>query len=196
VTETRAEAVQRLGVQHKLAAFRLGGRGRHRHFAAELVRGSRFAFADAFDLRSVQRINLRATLPVILETNPHRQSEQVGEAFLERLIASDLRRISRITRPPDTQKSQLTPGPLELVRMGVTPDLDCSAFGDAPIALSQRHMMAARQINQFFQCAMTQPRIGQMRDRFGLYRGVDRHPFEIAGCQRSRLVRYRHAFLD
>jgi len=33
----------------------------------------------------VQRIDLGAALPVILETHPHRQGEQVGEAFLKRL---------------------------------------------------------------------------------------------------------------
>jgi hypothetical protein len=43
-------AVQCLGVQHKLAAFGLGGRGRHRDLAAELVRRPGFTFADIFDL--------------------------------------------------------------------------------------------------------------------------------------------------
>jgi len=74
VTETRAEAVQRLGVQHKLAAFRLGGRGCHRHLAAELVRGSRFAFADAFDKQvgdhfysRLQRLEPDLAVPSVVE---------------------------------------------------------------------------------------------------------------------------------
>ena len=74
-------AVQRLGVQHKLAAFGLGRRGGDRHLAAELVRRPRFAFADAFDLGGVQRINLGAALAVILKAHPHRQGEQVGKAL-------------------------------------------------------------------------------------------------------------------
>ena len=57
-------------------------------------------------------------------------------------------------------------------------------------------MVAPREIDEFFQCAMAQPRIGRMRDRLGLYRGVDHHPFEIAGCQRPGLVRHRQALLD
>src|SRR5215470_18422537 len=64
------------------AGFGFGGRGRHRHLAAELVRRPGLALADAFDLRSVQRIDLMTALPVILETHPHRQREQAGEAFL------------------------------------------------------------------------------------------------------------------
>ena len=39
-------AEQGLGVQHKLAAFRPGGRGCRRDLAAELVRRPGFAFAD------------------------------------------------------------------------------------------------------------------------------------------------------
>ena len=47
--------------------------------------------------------------------------------------------------------------------------------------------MALREIDQFFQCAMTEPHIGRMRDRFGLHRGVDHNPFEIPGRQGSGL---------
>ena len=43
---------------------------------------------------------------------------------------------------------------------------------------------------------MTQPRIGRMRDRLGLYRGVDHHQFEITGRQRTGLVCHRQALLD
>jgi hypothetical protein len=35
-----------------------------------------------------------------------------------------------------------------------------------------------------------------MRNRLRLHRGVDHDPFEIAGCQRSRLVPHRQALLD
>ena len=59
-------AVQCLGVQHKLTAFGLAGRGRHRHLAAELIRRPGFALADALDLRRVLRLDLGAALPVIL----------------------------------------------------------------------------------------------------------------------------------
>jgi hypothetical protein len=80
--------------------------------------------------------------------------------------------------------------------MRVAPDHDCGTLGDAPIALPQRHVVAPRQFDQFFQCAMAQPRIGRVRDRFRLYRGVDHNPFEIAGRQSAGLVRHRQALLD
>jgi hypothetical protein len=48
--------------------------------------------------------------------------------------------------------------------------------------------MAPREIDQLFQCAMAQLRVGGMRDRFGLHRAVYHpDPFEIAGCQRAVL---------
>src|SRR5215471_9037060 len=61
--------------------------GCHRHLAAELVRRPGLAFADALDLRRVQRIDFGAALPLVLKSHPHRQREQVGEAFLERRVA-------------------------------------------------------------------------------------------------------------
>ena len=51
-------AMQRLGVQHELAAFGFRRRGRHRHLAAELIGRPSLAFADALDLGGVQRIDL------------------------------------------------------------------------------------------------------------------------------------------
>jgi hypothetical protein len=59
------------------------------YLAAELVRGTRLPLTNALDLRGVQRIDLRAALPVILETHPHRQGQEVGEALLESIIACD-----------------------------------------------------------------------------------------------------------
>ena len=38
----------------------------------------------------MQRIDLGAALPVILEAYPHRQREKIGEALLEPLVAGDL----------------------------------------------------------------------------------------------------------
>src|SRR5215469_3561904 len=165
--------------------------------AAELVRRPGFAFADAFDLGGVQRIDLGAALPVILETNPYRQGKQVGKALLERLIAGDLAPdVADHAAQAGAQELELAPGPLELMRVRVAPDHDRSAFGEAPVALPQWHVVAPRQIDQFFERAMAQPRIGRMRDRFRLHRGIDHDPFEIAGRQRAGLVRHRQALLD
>jgi len=115
--------IQCFGVQHKLAAFRLCRRSRHRDLAAELIRRPGFALADAFDLGGVQRIDLGATLPVILETHPHCQGEQVGEAFLESLVAGDLAaEVAGHAAKPNAQELEFAPRSLELVRMGVAPD--------------------------------------------------------------------------
>ena len=75
-------AVQRLGVQHELAALGLGRRRRDRHLAAELVGRPGLALADALDLGGVQRIDLVAALAVVLEAHPVSQGQEIGEALL------------------------------------------------------------------------------------------------------------------
>lgn len=57
-------AVQRLGVQHELTDLRCGRRGHHGDRAAELVRRAGLALTDAFDFRSVKRIDLLTELTV------------------------------------------------------------------------------------------------------------------------------------
>src|SRR5215467_12348637 len=59
--------VQRFGVQHELPALGLRRRGGDRYLAPELIRRSSFAFANAFDLGRVQRIDLRPALTMILK---------------------------------------------------------------------------------------------------------------------------------
>src|SRR5262245_13641148 len=103
----------------------------------------------------MQRIDLGAALSVVLETHPHRQGEQAGEAFRERLVAGDFApNVADHAAQPNAQELERAPGPLELVRMGVAPDHDRGALGDAPVTLAQWHVVAPRQIDQFFQCAM------------------------------------------
>src|SRR5262249_59421512 len=134
------------------------GRGCPRHLAAELIRRPGFALADALDLGSVQRIDLGAALPVILETHPHRQGEQVGKALLERLVARDFAPdVADYAAQPNAQEFELAPGPLELVCMSGAPDHDCSMLGDAPVALPQWHAVSPPKIDQFFQRASAQP---------------------------------------
>src|SRR6202040_1346629 len=123
-------AMQGFGVQHKLAAFGLGRRGGDRYLAAELVRRPRFAFADALHLRGVQRIDLGAALPVILEAYPIGQSEKLGEALLEPVVAGDLTAdIADHPTEPGAQEFEFAPRPLELVGMGIASDHDRRAFG-------------------------------------------------------------------
>jgi hypothetical protein len=130
----------------------------------------------------MQRINLRAALLVILKTHPHRQGEPVGKALPEHRITGDpAADVADHAAQPNAQKLELAVGPLELVRTRIAPDHERGAFGDAPVALSQRHLVTPREIDQFFQGAMTEPRVGPMGDRFWLHRGIDHDPFEIAG---------------
>jgi hypothetical protein len=84
---------------------------------------------------------------------------------------------------------------LELMGVGVTADHDRRPFGHPPIALPQRHIVASCQVDQLFQSAMAQPRVGRVGDCLRLHRGVDPHALEIAGRQRPGLVRHRQALL-
>ena len=145
----------------------------------------------------MQRIDFGAALSVILEAHPDRQREQVSEVFLERRAAGDLvADVANHAAEPNAQELERAPGPLELVRMRVAPDHDRCALGDASVALPQWHVVAPRQIDQFFQGAAAQPGISRVRDRLGLHRSVDHDPFEITARQRAGFVRHRQAFLD
>jgi hypothetical protein len=64
------------------------------------VRGACLPLANTFDLRGVQRIDLRAALAVILKTHPQRQGEQVGN------LAAD---IAHHAAEPSAQELQLAP---------------------------------------------------------------------------------------
>src|SRR5262249_38069621 len=95
-----------------------------------------------------------AALRVILQTHPHRQVEQVGKAFLEGFVARDLAPdVADHAAQPNAQELERAPGPLELVRMRIAPDHERGALGDAPVALPKWHIVAPRQIDQFFSSA-------------------------------------------
>jgi hypothetical protein len=63
-------AGERLGVEHELPALGLCDGGDNRYLASELVSGAGLASTDAFDLRSVQRIDLPPALALILMAHP------------------------------------------------------------------------------------------------------------------------------
>src|SRR5450756_2449865 len=62
-------ARQCLGVQHKLAARRAGVGGGDRGLDAELIGRAGLALADAFDLGSMEGIQLPAALALLLRTD-------------------------------------------------------------------------------------------------------------------------------
>lgn len=103
----------------------------------------------------MQRIDLGAALPVILEAYPHRQSEKVGEALLKPVAAGDLAaNVADHPAQPDAQEFEFAPRPLELVGMGIAADHDRSAFGHPPITLPQPHSVAFGEIDQLLQGAV------------------------------------------
>src|ERR1700720_1923093 len=131
-------AGQRLGVQHELPALGRGDRGDDRDLAAELVGRPRLAFADALHLGGVQRVDLGAALALLLMSDPQRQIEQRAKAVLERGIALDLAAdVANDAAKTGSQEFELSPGALELMRMGIAPDPDGGALGQAQIALAQ-----------------------------------------------------------
>ena len=95
-------AMQRLGVEDELAAFGSSDRDSDRHLAAEFVRGSGLALADALDLRGVQRIDLRPAPPLAREADFDRQCAQRREAFGELLIPGEAAHQNEMMPPPVT----------------------------------------------------------------------------------------------
>src|ERR1700730_14664319 len=163
-------AVQRLGVQHELPALGRGDRGDDRDLAAELVGRPRLAFADALHLGGVQRVDLGAALALLLMADPQRQIEQRAKPVLERGIALDLAPdVANDAAKTGSQEFELSPGALELMRMGITPDHDGGALGQAQIALAQLDALALGQIDQLLDRAVDEPRVRWMGDRFLLH---------------------------
>ena len=127
-------------MQHELAAFGLGDRGRDGDLAAELIGCAGLAFADAFDLGRVQRIDFVAALAMILVADAQREIEQRAEARLERVVAGDLAAdVADDAAQAGAQELERPTGSLELMGMSVAPDHDGGALGHAPVALAQWH---------------------------------------------------------
>ena len=80
--------------------------------------------------------------------------------------------------------------------MGVAPDHDGGALGQAQIALAQLDALAFGQIDQLLDRPVGEPGIGRMRDRFLLHGGVHHDPLEIFGLDRPGPVRHRKALLQ
>jgi hypothetical protein len=98
---------------------------------------------------------LGAALAVILEPYPICQSEKVGEALLEPLVAGDLTAdVADHPAEAGAQELEFAPRPLELMSMGIAPDHDRGALGHPSIALPQRHFVALSEIDQLLQRAV------------------------------------------
>src|SRR5258706_12719984 len=78
-------AMQGFGMQHELPAFGRGSWCCDRHLAAELVRGTDLAFADALHLGRVQRIDLRSALTLLLMAYYATPDREVGRSGLRPL---------------------------------------------------------------------------------------------------------------
>jgi hypothetical protein len=94
----------------------------------------RLALADAFDFGRVQRIDLGASLALILEADLGREIEKMAEALLQPGIAVDAAAdVADDTAQAGAQELELAPSAPELVRMGVAANHDGSALGNAQI---------------------------------------------------------------
>jgi hypothetical protein len=84
--------------------------------AAELIGRAGLALTDAFDLGRVQRIDLGATLAVILQADLAGETEQRAETRLESIVAVDLAAdVADDAVETGAQELELAPGALELM---------------------------------------------------------------------------------
>jgi hypothetical protein len=76
-------------------------------------------------------------------TDPQCEIEQRAKAILEPGITLDLAaNVADDTAEPGAQEFEFSPGALELVGMGVAPDHEGGALGQAQIALAQFDTLA------------------------------------------------------
>lgn len=153
--------------------------------------------ADALDLGGVQGIDLVAALAMVLQADAQREIEQPAEAGFELGLAVDLAaQVADDAAQAGAQELELAPRPLELMGMAVTADHDGGALGDPRVALAQLDAGLLGEPDQLLERPVHEARVGRMRDRLGLHRGVDDDPLEILRLQGAGLVGDREALLD
>ena len=117
---------------------------------------------------------------LILAAHPLRQIEQRAEASFQHRIAINLAAdVADDPAKPCPQELELPPGAFELVGVDIAADHNGGALGKAQIALAQRHMVALGEPDQLDDCPVHQPRVGRMRNRLRLHRGIDDYPFQV-----------------
>jgi len=120
-------AGQCLGMQGELAALGAMQRGGNRYFDAKLVRRVRLALADAFDLRSMQAIDLAAALITVLLEHLGGQVQRPEEGRLKVVFTGDLSADVADGAPQiGLELAQRLVGALELLGVGVSLMLDQS----------------------------------------------------------------------
>ena len=135
-------ARQRLGVQHELAARRAGIGGDDRDLDAELIGRAGLAFADAFDLGSMEGIQLPAALALLLGTDLAGARKRPLRMPPQGRLAGDLAAdVADDAAEPRAQNAQLPAMALELLGVGIAPRHHRRVLGDAQIGLPQPHAM-------------------------------------------------------
>src|SRR5947208_14916715 len=115
-------AGQRLHVGNELAALAVLEGGGNADLDAELVRPMGLAFADAFDFRCMQGIDLRPALTLLLLAHAACQQQQPGERRFEPALALDL--AADVAAEIGAQLPEHPVGALELFGMGIALMLD------------------------------------------------------------------------
>jgi len=109
----------------ELAALAVLEGGGNAHLDAELVRPMGFAFADAFDLRRVQGVDLRPALTLLLLAHAPRQRQQLCERHFEPAVTLDLAAdVADDAAELGAQLLEHPVGAVELLGMGIALLLD------------------------------------------------------------------------
>ena len=187
-------ARQRLGVQHELAAGGAGVGGDDRSLHAELVGRAGLALADAFDLGSMEGIQLPAALALLLRADLAGACERPLEYLLQGRLAGDLAAdVADDAAEPRAQDAQLPAMAVELLGVGIAPRHHGRMLGDAQIGLPQPHPMRPGQAVEALDRRVQQLGVGREGDGLGLHGGVDRDPRQVLRAQRAALVRHPQA---
>jgi hypothetical protein len=190
-------AGQRLHMSDELAALAVLEGGGNAHLDAELVRPMSLAFADAFDFRRMQGIDLRPALMLLLLVYAPRQQQQLCERHFEPAGVLDLAaNVANDAAEIGAQLLEHPVGALELLGMGITLMLDQSELADPRIGLTQPHSMALRQPHQLLARPVQKLRIGGERRVLGLNRRIDDDPRQLGGLDRLGPGGNRQALLD
>ena len=204
VGEDRCERVpvirisgERLHVGDKLAAPAAVEGRRHADLDAELIGFVGLAFANALDLRSMQRVELPATLALALILDPASPRERQREHVCEFRSADDLAGDVADDAPEHRADApQGSVGPLELLGVGIALVPDQRDLADPHVRLAQGHAPRLGEAHQALACAMHQLGVRRKGNRLLLHGRVDDHLPEVRGLGGSHAGRDGQALLD
>ena len=152
------------------------------------------AFADTFDFRRMQGIDLRRALALLLGADLGGARQREGKRRLKVWTASDLAAdVADHPAKPAAQEAQLSTMAIELLGTGIAPSHHRRPPGNRDVGLPQPHAVLVGQPVESLDRRMQQLGAGREGNVLGLHRGVAWDPRQVLASRRPGGMRHPQA---